>query len=375
MPGPALPVDQMQPTLAFWHKLIREEQAWVNRTLMPLAAGYEMGTKLRAAAYRRGWLEIRRLSKPVVSVGNLSVGGTGKTPFVEFLAGRLTKRGWRPSILTRGYKRQNGKKMVVIEPGEGRAPHPRQVGDEPALLARKVPDIPIIVAADRYRAGCVAEDNFNVDVHILDDGYQHLALARDVDIVLLDATQELSDQAVLPVGRLREPLSALTRAHLVVITRAELADPKPMEEQVRKINPKATIFQCSTKLLAIRDVVSGNALTLSAINDRPVYAFCGIGNPEAFFADLEKWDFRLAGKDEFPDHYVHHDLAARMIRKLSGSKSSAVLVTTEKDALNVPKLEKMEIPLLTCVIQIEMAEDEAFDQALLGRLKAARSAT
>src|SRR5690242_18745059 len=120
---------------------------------MPLAAGYRMGTALRIDAYRRGWLTTRRLNRPVVSVGNLSVGGTGKTPFVELLAELLLKQGWKPGILTRGYGRRKGPKIIAIEPGAEREPDPREVGDEPALLARKLPEIPIVVGADRYRGG------------------------------------------------------------------------------------------------------------------------------------------------------------------------------------------------------------------------------
>lgn len=339
---------------------------------MPLAVGFRMGVALRTAAYRRGWLKTRRLNRPVVSVGNLSVGGTGKTPFVAFLAELLMKRGWKPGILTRGYGRRKGAKLVPIAPGDGRAPDPREVGDEPALLARKLPEVPIVVGADRYRAGLLAEEKFGVDVHILDDGFQHLALARDVDIVLLDSTQELSDDALLPAGRLREPLSALNRAHLVVITRTELADPEPLEEQVRQINPHVKIFRSATKLLALKDVARGELVSLSTIHNRPVYAFCGIGNPDAFFADLEKWGFSVTSKERFRDHYVYHEAAAILLRRIAGRKSPGILVTTEKDALNLPKPKITELPILACVTEAEMAEARAFEEALVERLEAAK---
>ena len=343
---------------------------------MPLAAGFRMGVALRTAAYRRGWLKTRRLSRPVVSVGNLSVGGTGKTPFVAFLAELLEKRGWKPGILTRGYGRRKGAALVPIAPGNGRAPDPRDVGDEPALLARKLPTVPIVVGADRYRAGLLAEETFGVNVHILDDGFQHLALARDVDIVLLDATQELLHYTLLPAGRLREPLAALTRADLVVMTRTELADPTPLEEQVRQINPQAKMFRCVTKLLALKDVVTGELRSLSTVQDQPVYAFCGIGNPEAFFADLEKWDFIVRSKEMFPDHYTYqrkHQVALQVFRRLSGRRMSPwVMVTTEKDALKLPKLEKPDLPVLACVIQPEIADLHGFEVALFDRLESAR---
>src|SRR5579859_6625165 len=339
---------------------------------MPLAAGFRMGVALRTAAYRRGWLATRRLNRPVVSVGNLSVGGTGKTPFVAFLAERLLAHGLKPGILTRGYGRRNGADLIAIDPGSGRAPDPREVGDEPALLARKLPQVPIIVCADRYRGGRLAEDKFKVDVHILDDGFQHFALARDVDIVLLDVTQQLSDRELLPAGRLREPLSALTRAQCVVLTRSELADPGPTEERVRKINSKAGIFHCSTKLQGVMDIFNGKISALQAVIDGPVYAFCGIGNPAAFFADLGQWGFSVAARAEFPDHHVYTpDEITRLVAnaRKAGAK---FLLTTEKDALNFPRMDKTEIPIFACVIQAEVREADVFEEALFDRIGIAK---
>jgi tetraacyldisaccharide 4'-kinase len=341
---------------------------------MPLAAGFRIGVALRTAAYQRGWLATRRLRRPVVSVGNLSVGGTGKTPFVAFLAERLMARGLKPGILTRGYGRRSGANLIAIEPGSGRAPDPREVGDEPALLARKLPEVPIVVGADRYRAGLLAEDKFKVDVHILDDGFQHFALARDVDIVLLDVTQKLSYRELLPAGRLREPLSALTRAHFVVITRTELADPEPLEEQVRRINPQAKIFRSSTKLLALRDVASGEFISLSAIRDKPVHAFCGIGNPTAFFANLETWGFSVISKEKHRDHHRYADnddlLVVELVMMAEEGVSARVSaqITTEKDALKLQHFKKSALPIFACVIQLEMTEADAFEGALLERL-------
>src|SRR5215472_8915034 len=212
-----------------------------SRILAPLAALFRMGVTFRDAAYRRGWLRTQRLDRPVVSVGNLSVGGTGKTPLVMLIAKLLSQRGWNAGILTRGYGRRHGAQTVVLPPAAGRSPDPREVGDEPALLARALPQVPIIVCANRYRGGRRAEEYFNVDAHLLDDGFQHRALARDVDVVALDTTQEISARALLPAGRLRESPRALGRAHLVVVTRVELGDPRPLERQVRRINPHAQI--------------------------------------------------------------------------------------------------------------------------------------
>lgn len=327
-----------------------------------------MGVALRTAAYRRGWLATLRLNRPVVSVGNLSVGGTGKTPFVAYLAEFLMKQGWKPGILTRGYGRRKGAKLVVIEPGGERARDPHEVGDEPALLARKLPDVPIVVCADRYRAGILAEQKFGVNVHILDDGFQHLALARAVDIVLLDATQELSDRGLLPAGRLRELPAALKRAHLVALTRTELADGKSMEDQIQQINPRAGVFRCVTKLRGLVNISSGTSESADSAQAHPAYAFCGLGNPSAFFADLKKWGFSVRDQNSFPDHHVYRHSELTRLYEQARKAGAKVLLTTEKDALNLPSPCETEIPVLACVIQTEILEADAFEEALFERL-------
>lgn len=339
---------------------------------MPLAAGYRMGSALRIAAYRRGWLASRRLNRPVVSVGNLSVGGTGKTPFVAFLADLLVRHGWKPGILTRGYGRRKGPKEIAIEPGAGSPPDPREVGDEPALLARKLPELPIVVSADRYSAGLLAENKFGVEVHILDDGFQHLELARDVDIVLLDCTQAHSNRELLPSGRLREPLEALKRAHLVALSRTELIDPQPMEESVRQANPKASIFRCKTKLKGLLNLSHGALENFGAKQNEPIHAFCGIGNPSAFFDDLERWGFAVASRSAFPDHHVYRAQEITHLITLARQSGAKTLITTEKDAVNLSRLEITDIRILACVVQTEVCEQKDFEEELLERLQTVR---
>jgi tetraacyldisaccharide 4'-kinase len=345
----------------------------VSRILMPLASGYKMGVALRRALYRRGWLKTRRLKQPVVSVGNLSVGGTGKTPLVEYLAQRLLARGWKPCILTRGYGRRTGAETVAVAPEDGRAPEAREIGDEPALLARRLPQVPIVVSADRYRAGCVAETQFGVDVHILDDGFQHWALERDVDVVVLDTTQPLADAALLPAGRLREPCRALGRAHFIIFSRAELGEPVEVEKQVRKVNSDARIFRSTTRLANILEVAGGELQESDAWTRKPLLAFCGIGNPRAFFADARRWGFSLAAESAFRDHhfYDEEDLG-RLVRRARRLGAEALL-TTEKDVMNFPAGWKPEMPVAACVIETEVCQAEILEAALIERLEIARS--
>ncbi len=348
----------------------------MNTLLKPLTAGFKLGVAVRRAAYRQGWLRTRQLNRPVISVGNLTVGGTGKTPLVADIAERLVRRGWKPAILTRGYGRRLGPKLTALEPRPARAANPREVGDEPALLARAAPEVPLVICADRYRAGLVAEERFGVNVHILDDGFQHLALARDVDVVLIDVTQKFSDDALLPAGPLREPCSALERAHLVVLTRMELGDRLAIEERVRRINPQAKIFHSSTKLCGLVDVTTGNLYPPEACQGEPLYAFCGIGNPRAFFADLRKWGLSVVDQLSFRDHYVYTEASLEMLGTLSHLLKSrpAAFVTTEKDAMNLSRLPKIKpvLPILACVVEAEIREGDDFEKELLARLEASR---
>jgi tetraacyldisaccharide 4'-kinase len=344
----------------------------VNRILWPMAAGFKWGVALRAAAYRRGWLKTRRLSRPVVSVGNLAVGGTGKTPLVRYVAERLQLKGWKPGILTRGYARKRGPEILLLEPKAERRADPREVGDEPALLARTLPDVPIAIGADRYRAGRLSEEQFELDVHILDDGFQHLALARDLDIVALDVTQELSDRALLPAGRLREPLSALARAQVVILTRVELGDPRPLEERVRVLNPRTEIFHARTLFSRLVEARGGTAYSWQGSEGKRVAAFCGIGNPGGFFTDLRQWDFRVKTEISFPDHHVYVPADLRRLHERAREAGAAALLTTEKDVMNLPSNWELEIPILACVTQMEIAEADAFDKVLLSTLQAAR---
>ncbi|HET7839958.1 MAG TPA: tetraacyldisaccharide 4'-kinase, partial [Terriglobia bacterium] len=306
---------------------------------MPLSAVYRLAAGLRSSAYRHGLFKSRKLLRPVISIGNLTVGGTGKTPLVEYVASLPAKHGWKAAILTRGYRRSNRTAMITIDPEANRRIDPRKIGDEPALLASKLPQIPIVVGANRYRGGRFAEEHYGVDIHILDDGFQHFALKREVDVVVLDATRKLEKEKLLPAGRLREPVAALQRAQIIVLTRVELADPGPVEEFARRINPQARIFRARTKLCELVNVFTGRRHPPGDFHEEPAYAFCGVGNPGAFFADLSQWGFKLAGTASFADHHVYskREFAMMMLslKRPEGSTGVKVILTTEKDAQNL----------------------------------------
>jgi tetraacyldisaccharide 4'-kinase len=337
----------------------------VNPLGLPLSAGFRLGVQVRHTAYKRGWFKTRRLSRPVISVGNLTTGGTGKTPLVVLIAKILLRHGWRPSILTRGYARGGNADLLVISPAPARHAEAREVGDEPALLAGALPEVPLIICADRFRGGSVAEKRFAVDMHILDDGFQHLALARDLDLVVLDATQPLSDWRLLPAGRQREPLSALKRAQMIVITRVASGDPKPLEAIISRIQSEAKSFRSSTELLAMTDVASGVALSGEEIRHQRVAAFCGIGNPRAFFADVQRWGFNLVGADAFSDHHVYTEQELHRLVASARKNGAGALLTTEKDAVKFPRDWRPGLPIVACVIAARVQAAEEFEKTLL----------
>jgi tetraacyldisaccharide 4'-kinase len=347
----------------------------VNPLLRPLSASFRLGVAFRRAAYHRGWFKTRRLSRPVVSIGNLTVGGTGKTPLIALITRSLLKQGWTPAILTRGYGRRRGPELLALPPAARRMANTLEVGDEPAWLARTLPEVPIVVCGDRFRAGRVAEQRFHVDLHLLDDGFQHLALARDVDLVVLDVTQDFSDLALLPAGRQREPCSALERAQMIVLSRVELADPSPFEKKVRCINPRAPVFHSATELCGVIDAKSGRVSPPQELNGRAVSAFCGIGNPGAFFADLRKWGFTVASQEAFPDHHVYTEGELRRVSRRARATGAVAMLTTEKDAANLPPVWEPELPVLACAIKLAVPEAEHFEATLLSYLRASKEAT
>jgi tetraacyldisaccharide 4'-kinase len=306
--------------------------------LWPLSLLYGGITQVRAWLYEEAILKPKQLQRPVISVGNLTVGGTGKTPMVIWLAERLLAEGKRVGILSRGYKGSGGS------------------SDEIELMRFRLRERVLFgVGANRYEQGKKLESN--VDVFLLDDGFQHLQLARDVNILLIDAAQALAKQIMLPTGRLREPTSAMTRADLLVFTRTETVP--GTTAAVAKFQ-EYPVFSAATRLLGFRRL--GNRSELLATEDigaGPFYAFCGIGNPFAFFQDLKNWNIALADHCKFPDHHRYDIRDAAELQAAAQSAGARALLTTEKDAQNLAGIRFAEFPVFTAVIDLQIAKEAA----------------
>jgi tetraacyldisaccharide 4'-kinase len=324
----------------------------LSAALWPMAVAYGAAMRLRVLLYRRGILRTRRLDGVVISVGNLTTGGTGKTPMVLWLAERLAAEGHRPAILTRGYR---GK-----APGDGNGP---PLADEVSLLQRRLGDrADFGVGKDRYATGRRLEQKGS-RWFILDDGFQHLALGRDADILLLDASDPFGAGRLLPAGRLREPRSALTRAGIVVITRADRA---PAVEAIVRRFSQAKVFYAHTELESVVEARE-MAVTL-AETDRArmkFLAFCGIGNPGAFFYDLRRWGFSVVAEHAFRDHhrYTPRDMA-RLEQAAAGAGADA-MVCTEKDVFNLRDAPPGRVPRYACRIRLALSDGEAFWHAVM----------
>jgi tetraacyldisaccharide 4'-kinase len=310
----------------------------VRLLFWPFSVLYGAATQFRAWLYAKGILKQKRLNRPVISVGNLTVGGTGKTPMVLWLAEHLLAEGKRVGILSRGYKGRGG------------------TSDEIDLMKTRLHGRAVFgVGAGRYEQGRKLEPS--VDLFLLDDGFQHLQLARDANILLIDATQPLAKQVMLPTGRLREPLSAMFRADLLVFTRAEtLKGTSSLVAQFRD-HP---VFSAATRLLGFRRFGPENTLLSPAqIGSGPFYAFCGIGNPRAFFQDLKNWNLILAGQCEFADHHRYDTRDTGELEASANSVGAKALLTTEKDAQNLAGTSFKELPLYIAVIDLLIPQEES----------------
>jgi tetraacyldisaccharide 4'-kinase len=293
----------------------------------PLSSIFGAGVRARNTLYDRSIVRANKLQGPVVSVGNLSVGGSGKTPFILVLGELLRARGVKFDILSRGYGRKT-RGVARVDPGG----LPQDFGDEPLLLARRL-EAPVIVGENRYEAGVFAEKQFGPQLHLLDDGFQHRALARDFDIVLV--TPEDARDRLLPAGRLREPLSSLSRADAVVLTSG--ASPES--------------FSLNGKLVwRVR-----RGITPTNVPARPV-VFCGIARPQNFLLQLRTAGIEPGAQALFRDHHAYTERDIHDLLKLREQSEAGGFVTTEKDAINLGRHLDALQPLAVIPVKMELVE-------------------
>lgn len=345
--------------------------------LAPLSALYSAVGRVRRALYRKGVFRVYRINAPVISVGNITTGGTGKTPLVAWIARAVASEGRRVCILSRGYARADADKRVVVSDGEQILADAIEGGDEPRLLAELLQGTASVISdADRVSAAHWAVEKLGSDAFILDDGFQHLRIARDLDVVTIDATNSWGGEKLLPVGRLREPLRELARADCLIITRSEQAhDIDSLRKRAERLSGGRPVLICRSRTSALRliDERSINSIGPDIASDHPlpdtpqaVAAFCGVGNPESFFEHVRRDGHELKLTRGFADHHIYRQAELDILVADARRAGADRLFTTSKDAV---KLRTLNFDLPCYVLEVVLEFDD--EEKLLGLIREA----
>jgi tetraacyldisaccharide 4'-kinase len=323
--------------------------------LPPLSLLYGAVTRTRLSLYRRGTFQTTRLDRPVISVGNITTGGTGKTPLVEYVVKTIASRGKKVCILTRGYGRKDPHLQVIVSDGYSVLASPNEAGDEPYLLATKLAGLAAVISsADRIAAGQEAIKDFGTEVFVLDDGFQHLRLARDLNIVTIDATNPWGGGSLLPYGRLREAPEGLSRADCVVLTRCDQVETvEALRDEILRLTGGRPIFQSHMGAVRVSSLKNGSEMLAPTAR---VAAFCAVGNPSSFFESLRRMGYEVVLEKSFADHHVYSQDELDSLAEEAKNVGATVLITTAKDAV---KLRLMPFSIPCYVLEVEIAFDNA----------------
>lgn len=317
---------------------------------------YELVLRLRARAYAAGILTSHSLDRPVISVGNLTVGGTGKTPAVGMLAKYFIARGKRVAVLSRGYGGSLRGEAIVSD-GETLFLSAAEAGDEPYLLASTVPGLMMVVGADRFRAGLLAKERLAPDIFVLDDGFQHLRLKRTLDILLLDCSRPFGNGRTLPAGLLREPRTAAERADIIIYTRCS-------DDEEPDYFPEKPACRAFHHLVGMSPLKGGEVRPFGTFKGFKGIAFAGIANPAAFFRDLEEEGLTLAATLSFPDHCRFGEREVREILHAAEKCGADYLVTTEKDGVKLGPYRERLGNIHTAALEMWVANPGPLQNAL-----------
>lgn len=364
---------------------------------IPLSWLYAASIQLRNILYTHGIFKACRLPCRVISVGNIVVGGTGKTPAVIAIAKHLQREGLRVAILLRGYKRHAREKVTIVSDGEKVCASPVESGDEAYMMAKHLRDIPIIVGKCRYSAGQVALERFKVDVLLLDDGFQHRQLARDADILTIPTTHPFGNpEKLLPAGTLREPRTALRRADLILLTHTDLPNTSAhIKKLVKSLAPNIPVLTSTHQPTHLYPLVSSDQSPITSsqgvsikreplltghwtldtgnydikeLKGKRVLAVCGIGNPEAFVATLRRCAVASVELLAFPDHHAYTETDKQQIETNFQETAADLIVTTQKDEQKLAGfVDNWKLPIVVLSVGLVITEgDEKFKDVLLG---------
>lgn len=329
-----------------------------------LSLPYLLIVKARISLYKTGVFKTNRLKCPVISVGNLTLGGTGKTPVVEYIARVFMDKGFKPVVLTRGYGRSPKFSIAIVSNGENILLKQEEAGDEPYLLARNNPSLPVIVGKNRYQAGKTAIKNFNPNVIILDDGFQHLSIDRDLNIVLLNSICPLGNGYIFPAGFLREPVSSLKRADIILYTHSDESTDNDCENLLLKEDvPKFRTTHAFEKIVCMKDK---KVISPEELNKKKVVAFCGIGESDSFKNKIELYGAEVIYYKFYPDHYVYRLSDLQFIHGTAEKLKADLILTTQKDGVKIKDMASAFPLIWTVRMKIKFVEGEdKFQEVLL----------
>jgi len=343
----------------------KEKPLGVKVILLPLyllSFPYGGAVRMRTLLYSKGLLNSKRLPCPVISVGNITVGGTGKTPLVMALAAGSMRRGIPVAILSRGYK-GNESSGPLVSDGKTIVLSPEESGDEPFLMAQTLKGVPVLIGKDRFINGQIALRRFNARGLLLDDGYQHLQLHRDLNILLVDSHIGFGDHHLLPRGILREPLAHLRRANLFVLTKVEKIETcKSLEKELHQFHPSSPVFHSRYEPLGLVGPKEEWEEPHS-FKGKKVLALSGVANPEYFSLLLRKCGMEIVSEAIFPDH--HHFTNRDLVSIEESSKGVDWIVTTEKDMVKLKKLNIDSLPLRALRVEMKIWEEEEFYKKIM----------
>jgi tetraacyldisaccharide 4'-kinase len=335
--------------------------------LRPGAALYSAGVKLRARLYEKGFLKTIKVVPRVISIGNLTLGGAGKTPFTMRVAEVLRAQNLSVAVLCRGYKRESGREgeIRLVSDGKKVFMDVSQSGDEAQQLAQRLRDVSIVVGSPKWRAAQWIESHLAVDWIVLDDGFQHLKLARDRNILLLDADQPFDNGEVIPLGRLREPPQAVQRADIVVLVKS--ADSPPGQSSAERLNtlfPSAQLFSAYRSCIGVSMTECSRINPAKEIQGMNLFAFCGIARPDQFLRDLREHQLNITQSQVFPDHHRYRPSDTRNIIFRALQCGAEALITTAKDAMNLPPRAFGNWPCFVFEIEMKIDDEARFRQSL-----------
>ena len=312
------------------------------------------------------------MNVPVISVGNLLMGGTGKTPLVHYIADLLLHHNRKPAVLSRGYKGTSRSPINVVSNGKEILMNAAEAGDEPCLLAETLPGVPVLTGKKRFVTGRYAIDSLGIDTIILDDGFQHLAVTRDLDLVLFSAHKLLGNGRVLPGGELREPLSSLNRADGFIITGVNRELERGVDEFISFLKqefPRQPVFtahyQTHEKILRA-DQDKAEFLPLAELENEPLFGFCGIAQPISFRSTILKEKLKLLDLASYPDHYLYSRSAIISLVERAKNTGAKALITTAKDFVKLKEVYVPDFPLYVLSVKLQMGQE--FDAYLINHL-------